>query len=93
MHEHGNLLERPLNQKTYGGTPPPPHLLFSAFAAEGGVFQRFLALAVTLEALGCFLEALGSFWVVSGGSLVGFGSFFWELSGGLEDFFCIIYCV
>ena len=79
-----------------GDTAAPP-LFFSAFAEEGGAFQRFLALAAALEALGCFLgsswELLGGLWGLFGGFWGALGSFFWELLGGLEDFFCIICCV
>ena len=58
-----------------GDTAAPP-LLFSAFAEEGGAFQRFWALAAALEALGC---SLGSSWELLGGLWGLFGGFWGAL--------------
>ena len=54
-----------------GDTAAPPPF-FSAIADEGGAFQRFLALAAALEALGC---SVGSSWGLLSG--------LWGLFGGL----------
>ena len=58
-----------------GDTAAPP-LLFSAFAEEGGAFQRFWALAAALEVLGC---SLGSSWELLGGLWGLFGGFWGAL--------------